>query len=286
MTGLDSPTPIGPQIQSQPGRWVARANGERIFIPDPEPEAVVLPPRDGVWMASADGSRVFVAAPLSATAAPTESVSSPQARTAGGGVNTLTIPPNWKPFLQRLAFAMVIAHMLTEWAEYSRCGTCKVWSGSSSLVWIILIGLMDISAIAVLLAMYHCCVHVWEHRCKPCCYEVRRRRVGVAETLNAALSVAEQGQGQDQEEFEVAEGVAGTGVINGVISAVANTAVVSHSINDSTATHGVTTRIRTNNDDCNASNDDNSYTVIGEVLSCGSVDAAPRTVDGFVEDVV
>ena len=193
MTGLDPVTPIGPSNDDPPGRWVARANGERYFLPEAPPEPEVPAAPAGVWMDRTDGQRVFVPAPVPAVGSggPTPAVrpssprsSSPSSAAArGGGVGTMMAPPGWVPFFQRLAVAVIVTHVLTEMAEYYRCDSCQEWSGGSVVLWILMVLTMDVGALGLLLGLRK----AWQARGRPCWEEVRRRRVGVAETLNSAL---------------------------------------------------------------------------------------------------
>ena len=222
MTGVDPITPIGAPA-GPPGRWVVRANGERYFIPEPDPEAEVLPaPREGVWMTNAGGSRVFVPAPRSVAAAepraPTRAlsdVSSTRPRTHQSGVDTLIAPPGWGPFLQRLAFATVLGHALVERAKYARCQTCQALSGSYALLWMAMIIAIDVSIIVLLLAMHR----IWEQRFKPCLQEVHRRRVGAAQNLNARLFTHEERR-QEHTRTCIEEAVSQPGVIDGEICSI------------------------------------------------------------------
>jgi uncharacterized membrane protein len=159
---------------------------------------------------------------------------------------------------------MVLAHTLTEWAEYSRCSTCQAWSGSSSVLWVIMVIVVDICIIILVLALYR----IWQQSCTPCFQEVQRRRVGVAQTLNATLFTnAEQLEQQDhtlqQEDVRAEDEVGQSGVINGEICSHV-TVVVGHDGAEISA----------------------SEAGAGELQMPASIYSAADAVDGFVEDVV
>ena len=169
-------------------------------------------------------------------------------------------PPGWRPFLQRLAFAMVLAHMLTEWAEYSKCARCQAWSGSSVLFWMFITVVVDVGIIVLILAAHR----MWELRCRPCCQEIRQRRVGVAQTLNAALCSDEAQHAQQQHtEDDAPQDV----VIDGEIYS------------------SVHVRVAVVTDHAGNVIDTASEASLDALPSRGT-QSAEYTVDGFVEDIV
>ena len=209
---------------------------------------------------------MFVRTPRSGAAAephaPTcalSDVPSTRPRTHLSGVDTLIAPPGWRPFFQRLAFATVLGHTLIERAKYARCYTCQALSGSYALLWMAMVIAIDVSIIVLLLATHR----MWEQRCKPCFQEVRRRRVGVAQTLDARLFMHEERR-QEHTRFE--EAVRQSGVVDGEICSIGVrvVGVVGHDRNEL----------------------DNANDVERCYPAPASVHSAAGVVEGFVEDIV
>ena len=298
--GDDAPAPA---FEDPPGRWVARANGERYFLPaqpdpEPEPQQPQIAAPAGTWVTQADGARVFVPSappPAGPAAAAPTGAGSPgsratargsrgmgsrpgdtrptrpapgSARTSAGSTvirnpNAVRVvaPPGWEPFAKRLVVACIAAHAMMEFAEWSECPSCQDWSYNGAM-WAIMVILADSAAVFLGFSAVVMLRSAWLEHGKPWCESLRRKRVGIAEGLNARLGDFAEG---DVETFESDRSVEPVSVAVSTSQAILDGTFV---VEGAAVAHP---------------------TVDGGSLGWGRTDAGMdsdgQTPDGFVEDV-
>ena len=112
---------------------------------------------------------------------------------------------------------------------FETCRWCAAFTSQDwEVLWPVLVLLRDVVALWAAAALLTAATRCWRNGCKPCIEDARRRRVGIAEGLNASLSVVAEQPAQAAAEPEAAI-VAGF-VVEGAMDGGTHTGTVDNAL--------------------------------------------------------